>query len=340
MKYNFPHISFLLFFSFPWMNIFAMSFQFLLQEPSVPMTHYLFAYFTGNETTGQQVCFAVSNNGLDWEPLNAGRPVINSDTISISGGVRDPHILRGDDGWFRMVVTDMDWQQGKWSNHGIVMLRSRDLINWEHHPVDFHVRYAGLLYGEINAVWAPQTIFDPTVGKYLVYFSLHSPKGGPYEKDAVFYCYANDEFSDLEDIPQRLFTYPDPTIDTDIVQTADGIYHIFFNTWGKNGLQRRQFTGQNLHQPELWHLLPGRMQPNAIASEGSTAFPLIDSDEWILCYDCHLDSIFQFCRTNDLEHFTLERETQTTGSFTPRHGSVIHISQEEFELISNSPSRN
>lgn len=60
-----------------------------------------------------------------------------------SGGVRDPHILRGDDGWFRMVLTDMDWQQGKWSNHGIVMLKSRDLIHWVHHTVDFHLAYAG-----------------------------------------------------------------------------------------------------------------------------------------------------------------------------------------------------
>ena len=75
-------------------------------------SHYLFAYFTGNETDQQQVCYAISDNGLDFTPLNSGCPVIAADSIIVSGGVRDPHILRSDDGWFRMVVTDMDWAQG------------------------------------------------------------------------------------------------------------------------------------------------------------------------------------------------------------------------------------
>lgn len=67
-----------------------------------------------------------------------------------------------------------------------------------------------------------------------------------------------------------------------------------------------------------------------LASEGSTAYPLIGSRDWILCYDCFRDGIFQFCRTQDLQTFTLERTTKTTGVFTPRHGSVIHISEQEF----------
>lgn len=296
------------------------------------MAYYLFAYFTDNSTKGQQVCYAVSKNGLDFTPLNGGTPVLASDTISLSGGVRDPHILRCDDGWFRMVLTDMDWQKGKWSNHGIVLLRSRDLIHWEHHTVDFHQVYADSRFSCVNAVWAPQTIFDPEAGKYLVYFSVHSEKDNPFECDAVHYAYANSDFSGLEGEPQLLFDYPDPTIDTDIVQ-KDGFYHIFFNTWGKDGLMRRQFIAQNLHQPDKWKLVPGRMQPNDMASEGSTAYSLIGSNDWILCYDCHRDGIFQFCRTNDLKHFTLERSTQTTGSFTPRHGSVIHISKKEYKKL-------
>ena len=92
-----------------------------------PMTHYLFAYFTNNTTEGQQVCYATSENGLDFEPLNGGRPVLASDSISRSGGVRDPHLLRTDDGWFLQVLTDMDFSKGKWTGLGIVMLRSRDL---------------------------------------------------------------------------------------------------------------------------------------------------------------------------------------------------------------------
>ena len=102
--------------------------------------------------------------------------MISSDTIALSGGMRDPHLLRSKDGWFYLVLTDMDMSKGKWSNRGIIMLRSRDLVHWEHHCVYFPARYPGKPYAQANAVWAPQTIYDPSAGKLMVYFSLHSEK--------------------------------------------------------------------------------------------------------------------------------------------------------------------
>ena len=59
---------------------------------------YLLAYFTGNNTDGEQIRFALSNDGYNYTPLNNGKRIISSDTISLKGGVRDPHILRGEDG--------------------------------------------------------------------------------------------------------------------------------------------------------------------------------------------------------------------------------------------------
>jgi sucrose-6-phosphate hydrolase SacC (GH32 family) len=65
----------------------------LCMAAQTKMTRYLFAYFNNNTTEGQQVCYAVSNDGVNFTPLNDGLPVIASDTISRSGGVRDPHIV-------------------------------------------------------------------------------------------------------------------------------------------------------------------------------------------------------------------------------------------------------
>ena len=73
---------------------------------------YLFTYFTGNAPEQEQICYAVSRDGFSYTPLNDGRPIISSDTISLKKGVRDPHILRGEDGYFYMVVTDMRSSQG------------------------------------------------------------------------------------------------------------------------------------------------------------------------------------------------------------------------------------
>ena len=54
---------------------------------------YLFTYFTGNAPEQEQICYAISTDGFSYTPLNDGKPVISSDTISLKKGVRDPHIL-------------------------------------------------------------------------------------------------------------------------------------------------------------------------------------------------------------------------------------------------------
>ena len=311
------------------LNVFAV----INNASSQPMKHYLFAYFNNNTTEGQQVCYAVSDDGIHFSPLNGGKPVIASDTIARSGGVRDPHILRGNDGWFYQVLTDMDMSKGKWTCQGIIMLRSQDLIHWQHHAVHFPERYKGTKFANVNAVWAPQTIFDPSSNKLMVYFSLHSEKDGPFPKDAVFYAYANDDFSDLENDPQPLFTYPYPTIDTDIVQDENGLYHLFFNTWGgQDGLQRRQYEFYDIHNPSAWKLISGHQQPTKLNSEGSTAYQLINGD-WMLGYDCFRDGVYQFCKIHDFRSYELVYETKTEGNFTPRHGSIIQITDDEYERI-------
>src|SRR5882762_533371 len=68
---------------------------------------YLFVYFTGNIKGGEQIRFALSNDGYNYKALNNNEPIISSAKISLTGGVRDPHIYRGADGnTFYMVATD------------------------------------------------------------------------------------------------------------------------------------------------------------------------------------------------------------------------------------------
>lgn len=129
---------------------------------------YLFAYFTGNHISEEQVCFAVSMDGYSYWALNDGKPVLDSKVISSTGGVRDPHILRSEDGrTFYMVLTDMVSGNGWDSNRAMVMLKSDDLVHWSHSVINMQKKYAG--QEKLKRVWAPQTIFDPEAGKYLVY---------------------------------------------------------------------------------------------------------------------------------------------------------------------------
>ena len=91
-------------------------------------TAYLFAYFegSGKASENEQIRFAVSPDAVTWTALNDNRPIIPSDKISQTGGVRDPHLLRGNanDGFF-MVATDMNVAKNGWDNNpGIVMMKS------------------------------------------------------------------------------------------------------------------------------------------------------------------------------------------------------------------------
>ena len=193
---------------------------------------YLFTYFTGNAPEQEQICYALSDDGYNWTPLNNGRPVIASDTIAFTGCVRDPHILRCEDGkTFYMVATDMKSNLGWSSNRGMVLMKSTDLIHWEHTVIHFPTKFANT-WRNVQRVWAPETVYDTHSGKYVVFYSLLSPTN---RYDKIYYSYANDDFTDITE-PQLLFDDGKAAIDGDIVYNkADGLFHLFYKSEAGGG---------------------------------------------------------------------------------------------------------
>ncbi|MBO4589951.1 MAG: family 43 glycosylhydrolase [Bacteroidaceae bacterium] len=308
----------------------SLTFDILIAEQE-PYCGYLFAYFTGNAQSQEQICFALSTDGYNYTPLNEGKPIIASDTIALKKAVRDPHILRGEDGWFYMVVTDMKSSEGWSSNDGIVLMRSHDLLTWTHSAIDFPDTWPERFdRTALTQVWAPQTIYDPEAGKYMVYYSI-GEKGKHY---TIWYSYANDDFTALEE-PQLLYDHGANTIDADIV-FSDGLYHMFFKTEGNgNGIQKA--TAPSLHGP--WTAGHRYLQQTNVSVEGSGVFPLIGDNGWVLMYDCYTSGHYQFCHSADLETFSYVCDTKTSGDFTPRHGTVIPITTDEADrLIAQWPS--
>ncbi len=59
-------------------------------------TSYLFAYFedaSGDRKNQEQLRFAVFADAINWKVLNNNDAILNSDDISQTGGIREPHIL-------------------------------------------------------------------------------------------------------------------------------------------------------------------------------------------------------------------------------------------------------
>lgn len=155
--------------------------------------------------------------------------------------------------------------------------------------------------------------------------------------DKVFYAYANDDFTDLEGEPTYFYDRGGATIDMDIVfNENDGLYHAFYKNEGAGGIC--QVTATSLTAPagqegSQWGAPTGTLQQTTEAVEGAGIFRLINSDDWILMYDCYMNGHYQFCSSPDLFQFTFRKSTATQGAFTPRHGTVIPITEDEYQRL-------
>jgi hypothetical protein len=171
-------------------------------------------------------------------------------------------------------------------------------------------------------VWAPQTIYDETEGKYMVYWSMQVGS----EPDKIYYAYANSDFTALESEPKILFQNPGggSTIDADIVK-KDGLHYMFFKTEGE-GFGIKKAVSANLTGGYVMN--DRYLQSTNNAVEGGCVFRLYDTDTWILMYDMYTSGAYQFTETTDFEHFTVA-DKKVSFNFSPRHGTIIPISSEE-----------
>ena len=86
-------------------------------------------------------------------------------------------------------------------------------------------------------IWDPDYVNkDGSKGRYLVYFSMLTDDGkAPYDK--IYYCYANDDFSDLMTDPVFFYDRGSATIDGDIAyDERTGLYHMIYKNEGTGGI--------------------------------------------------------------------------------------------------------
>lgn len=295
--------------------------QSLLAATQEPLTAYVFVYFTDNSPEGEQLRYAVSRDGFNWAPLNNGKKIVSVDNVARWKCIRDPHILRAEDGkTFYMVMTDMKCTEGWSSNDGIVMMKSTDLVNWKMTAVDFPTVWPETFDRErLTRVWAPQTIYDREKKQYMVYYSLENEG----KHLSIYYSYANKDFTRLTK-PESLYDPGESIIDADIIPT-DTAYHMFLaGIW--------KATAPTLKGP--WKgFTKKRLQQTTMDAEGPGVFKFNNSGDYCLMYDCFRNGMYQFCRTSDLENFSLTAQTETRGHFTPRHGTVMGITEKELQRL-------
>ncbi|MFJ5998646.1 glycoside hydrolase family 43 protein [Streptomyces sp. NPDC092370] len=185
---------------------------------------YLMLHFTGEGSAGQQMYLSHSADGLHWNDLNGGAPILRS-TIGTKG-VRDPALVRSPDGSkYWIIATDLCISCGQsWSdsiNNGsrnLVVWESKDLVNWSE---PWLLNVAGAIPDGRNA-WAPEAIWDPETKDYVLYWATNVPLDGR-TKHRIFYARTSDFRTTTT--PQIYIDRPgtQELIDTQIVEVAAGV---------------------------------------------------------------------------------------------------------------------
>lgn len=147
----------------------------------------------------------------------------------------DLHVFAKRDGY-----RDTEWERdGKlygWGNNkGLVLMKSWDLIHWNRANIRFDKLTAGL--SEIGCAWAPEICFDEQKGKLMIYYTMRFRN----ERNKLYYVYVNDDFNQIESLPQLLYEYPDENIsaiDGDITQVGDRYYLFYVAHDGTPGIKQ------------------------------------------------------------------------------------------------------
>jgi hypothetical protein len=309
---------------------------------------YLLVYFS-DATHGLHM--ALSSDGYSFTALNDGRPLIDGKAIAGQKGIRDPHIVRGPDGAFRMAMTDLhifaqkeghrptQWERdgkayGWGNNRGFVFMKSTDLIHWSHSQVRVDTAFPGL--ENIGCAWAPELIYDAQAKKMLVHFTLRHGNG----HNRLHYAYVDDAFTKLETEPRLLFQYPkDITyIDGDIVQVGDKFHLFYVPHDGPPGI--KQAVSDSLTSGYVYD--PAWCDPEPKACEAPNVWKRIGQDKWVLMYDSYgtQPHNFGFCETSDFKTFTpigrFNEGVMKAVNFTsPKHGSVIPLTPAEARTLAD-----
>lgn len=302
---------------------------------------YFFTYFTGEgSSTGEQIYFALSkgNDPLNWRELNEGKPILTS-TLG-EKGVRDPFIIRSPEGdKFYMIATDLkingngNWGRAQtWGSRSIMVWESNDLVNWTDQ------RMVEVAPEEAGNTWAPEIMYDKTTGEYIVFWASRmfddaSHTGNAYQQ--MMYSKTRDFYTFTE--PKVYLDYGYSIIDTTMIE-HDGKVYRFTKDERDNGVTAPfgkmifQEMGDSILDPTFKMINQG--VGNMKWVEGPTIFQSNTEEKWYLFVDEFGGRGYIPFETTNLAsgEWTLSSNYNLPAS--PRHGTVIPITQSEYDALS------
>ncbi|MDZ7877191.1 MAG: glycoside hydrolase family 43 protein [Saprospiraceae bacterium] len=289
----------------------------LLAQPKV----YLISYFTGNGEDGLHLAY--SRDGLTWTALKNGQSYLKPQ-VGMSKLMRDPCILRGQDGLFHIV-----WTAG-WTENGIGYASSKDLVNWSEE------QYLPVMAHEptVRNTWAPEIAYDKKRKKYLIFWASTIPNRFP-TTDSMgdkgynhrLYCTTTKDFKTYSKTA-LFFDQGFNAIDATILSVKNK-YVMFVKD------ETRYPPQKNIRITESKNILRGYKPVSAPITgkywaEGPTSIKI--GNKYIVYFDKYTEHKMGAVESTDLKNWT---DISDKVSFPKgvRHGTVIEISKQELDVI-------
>lgn len=306
---------------------------------------YLFAYFRNDakSTNGENIFYAVSKDGYNYEALNGGVPVASASQGT--GHSRDPYIMKAQDGAeykYYMVATDAN-TTNNYNNTGLHTWGSNDLITWDElaNP-QFATNKGGGSKTITNMCWAPEAIWDPVAGKYMVYFATNEADSAANESAKIYYSYTADfrNFSEK----QVLFDPGYGVIDADITPYGNG-YVMLYKKEASSGTGAKKVwytfkTGKSPSNSDgEYDAANAKIFESATntRAEGPQVFPITGTSSYGVLVDYFSNGGFGFSYTSDFESYSkISADNCSINHLNPSHGCIIPISDMEYYNLSQA----
>ncbi|MBB3113122.1 sucrose-6-phosphate hydrolase SacC (GH32 family) [Paenibacillus phyllosphaerae] len=299
---------------------------------------YLFIHFIGEQEDGEQIYFALSQDGLHWHDLNNQQPVLRSNVGE--RGVRDPYLLRSADGSrFYLLATDLsiyhrggDWSQTTITgSRSLVIWESSDLVNWS------EPRTVEVAPIETGCAWAPEAIYDEAEEDYLVFWASGREAAEGEGRGMHIYCSKTRDFRTFTPAVQYITRGEQRTIIDTTIMKAGGKYY----RASGDGQITIEASDRLMGDWEVISTLESiGLKLTGRDVEGPEFFKFNGEDQWGLLVDQYAtkDGYLPIV-TTDIGDTTgsswkkLAPDTYSFGSLKKRHGSILPITKQEYVAI-------
>lgn len=277
---------------------------------------FLLSYFTDRDEGRDGLKLARSDDGYRFAPLGGGRgflkPMVGQDRL-----MRDPHLCRAPDGLWHLVWTS------DWFGSVIGHATSRDLLRWSpQQAIPVMAAFSG-----VRNCWAPETIYDPERGDFVVFWSSSidgrygATPGARFEglKLRPYYTRTRDfrRFS-----PTRLLFDPGTdSIDFTFLRLNDGGLRLIYKDETHDTEQRRWLVSRSAASP-TGPFGPVTAPFTATMTEGPTAVTV--DGRYLVYYDIYEKGRFGAASTTDFVHWR-DESGRVRFPAEARHGTVIRV---------------